>query len=152
MVKIDTPGVAYCFFCNDKVHYGGSGKKDLTNHFATNKHISAARAQLCQPTMSGTGPKTQDEVIRSKTTTKEPNVFSIFKKVQKPTANIVASGSPVVPPITPLQPKPIVPYNESGKLRSNGFRIYCGTLSPSKSCCATDNIDSRSSQGPASSQ
>ena len=116
VVKIDTPGVAYCLFCNDKLNCGGNGKNDIVAHCSTGKHVTAAKARLYQPTLSGTGPRTQDEVINiSKSSTAsetKQKIFSILKaNGATESENIVASGSPVVPPnpSVPLKPKLLYP-------------------------------------------
>ena len=56
LVKIDVAGVAFCKWCEDKVAYGGNGKKHLVAHCNTDKHVQRLRVR-CTSSSNQKGAK-----------------------------------------------------------------------------------------------
>ena len=50
--KIDTPGLAKCILCEEKINYGSAGKKALHNHLKTKKHVKKVLISLTNDTIS----------------------------------------------------------------------------------------------------
>ena len=118
--KVDVEGSAWCIFCNERVNYGGRGKKQLKVHCDSNRHVSAAKARLNQTQLNCSGPKTVDKNQKeSNSQSASKKVFSIFSKAKQPAKQqdtaqektLCASGQSVVQP-SATQLKPIVPYSD----------------------------------------
>ena len=115
LVKIDVAGVAFCKWCEDKVAYGGNGKKHLVAHCNTDKHVQRLRVRCTNYSLGGTFAGAQKDKTKDSETGGKSSLFSIFS-MKKPSIaptekKVVASGSTVLPPDhdTAKPAEPLIP-------------------------------------------
>ena len=86
LVKIDVAGVAFCKWCEDKVAYGGNGKKHLVAHCNTDKHVQRLRVRCTNYSLGGTFTGAQKDSLQTAAAARrvrEKNVVLSFTKHQR---------------------------------------------------------------------
>lgn len=110
--KVDVAGVAYCKWCNDKVLYGGNGKKHLISHCSSDKHIKHLTLRATNYQLGGVGPPSQKST--STPSSSQLKVFPIFKTSLSLSNKNEGSGSSAspMPAVESTPADPLIPISD----------------------------------------